>query len=125
MPEKIKDITIEEFFQLFPTTKQSQNKKILDIDGSQIKVGIKYSKYVMVKNKGFSCVSCGITSNIARIERYDNEDAHINFYNCFHGIDILLTMDHIIPRSKGGKTNQLNLQPMCEICNNDKGNRLL
>jgi 5-methylcytosine-specific restriction endonuclease McrA len=36
---------------------------------------------------------------------------------------IYLTLDHIIPLSKGGHPNRLdNLQTMCNVCNREKGN---
>ncbi len=35
---------------------------------------------------------------------------------------VLMTKDHIIPRSKGGPTTLENLQTMCSICNGKKGN---
>jgi 5-methylcytosine-specific restriction endonuclease McrA len=34
---------------------------------------------------------------------------------------ILMTRDHIIPRSKGGLDKIENLQTMCQFCNRDKG----
>ena len=33
------------------------------------------------------------------------------------------TVDHVIPRSKGGKTDYLNCVTSCKSCNNKKGNR--
>ena len=36
---------------------------------------------------------------------------------------ILLTIDHIIPTSKGGKTSFENCITACKPCNNEKGNR--
>ncbi len=34
-----------------------------------------------------------------------------------------LTVDHIVPRSKGGKNDASNLQWLCRTCNSAKGNR--
>ncbi len=35
-----------------------------------------------------------------------------------------LTLDHVIPRSRGGKTDWDNLVACCQSCNNHKGDRL-
>ncbi len=37
---------------------------------------------------------------------------------------VILTIDHIIPRSKGGSNALSNLQTMCHDCNRDKGEHL-
>jgi len=34
-----------------------------------------------------------------------------------------MTVDHITPKSLGGKNNYFNLQLMCSPCNHKKGNR--
>jgi 5-methylcytosine-specific restriction endonuclease McrA len=36
-----------------------------------------------------------------------------------------LTLDHVIPRSRGGKSTWENLVASCKACNGKKGNRLL
>lgn len=48
--------------------------------------------------------------------------------NCF-GCDKSLkgtevTIDHIIPKSKGGKADIFNLQPLCESCNQEKADQV-
>lgn len=35
----------------------------------------------------------------------------------------MMTIDHIIPKSKGGKNEIENLQPMCNTCNAKKADR--
>ena len=37
---------------------------------------------------------------------------------------ILMTKDHIVPKSHGGTNASNNLQTMCEECNNNKGNKI-
>lgn len=37
----------------------------------------------------------------------------------------LLTMDHVIPRAKGGKTNFKNIVTCCSACNTKKGNKII
>lgn len=39
--------------------------------------------------------------------------------------EVLMTKDHIIPKSKGGKNNLSNYQPMCCICNKQKDNNII
>jgi 5-methylcytosine-specific restriction enzyme A len=36
-----------------------------------------------------------------------------------------LTMDHIVPVSKGGKTTKGNVVPCCKTCNTEKKSKLL
>lgn len=57
-------------------------------------------RYRVIKESGGRCALCGATKK----ERP-------------------LDVDHIIPRSKGGKTEYENLQVLCSLCNQEKGNK--
>lgn len=41
------------------------------------------------------------------------------------GEEVMMTKDHIIPVSKGGKNTLENYQTMCRKCNVQKGNKLV
>ena len=53
---------------------------------------------IIYKRDGYECQYCGSKEN--------------------------LVIDHIIPFSKGGKTELNNLQTLCKKCNSEKGNKL-
>lgn len=46
-------------------------------------------------------------------------------YVCGYCLKTATTIDHIIPRSKGGPHEWMNLVAACTKCNHKKGNRLL
>ncbi len=59
-------------------------------------------RYDVMKRDGFRCVLCGMS-------RKDGAILHV---------------DHIIPVSKGGKTEMKNLRTLCERCNLGKSNKI-
>lgn len=63
-------------------------------------------------NKGTSCVSCGDKGVYFKKTK--------NSYHLYTKDGTLMTKDHIYPKSKGGRDNLYNLQPMCYKCNSDK-----
>lgn len=85
-------------------------------------------RYWNFKTKGTVCVRCGIEGRYFRLERQaihlDNEARfHFNLYAVNEvGDEVLMTKDHIMPKSLGGRNDLDNLQPMCQICNERKGN---
>ena len=89
------------------------------------KVNLSSLRLMLFKNKSeeLFCVKCGIKAKYFAVERtWDTEKYHLNLYgNDEHGYDMLITKDHIIPRSKKGPNHLSNLQVMCADCNWKKG----
>jgi len=70
-------------------------------------------------NKGCTCVECGIAGTLVALGRDKGGGLHLDVYtDDFYP----LTVDHILPKSKGGSDDLDNLQPMCCLCNWSKGN---
>jgi 5-methylcytosine-specific restriction endonuclease McrA len=73
---------------------------------------------------GTKCVACGKQGVYFAKERYENEKTvFLNLYAFDkYGQELLMTCDHIKPKSKGGKDRLYNYQPMCFECNKKKSN---
>jgi len=82
------------------------------------------------------CVSCHRIGTLWMLEAHHRgEPPHLNLYHVEDGEVkewknlsrdglVMMTKDHIIPKSRGGLTTISNLQTMCSICNGKKGNTL-
>ena len=55
-----------------------------------------------------------------RTKVFERDAYRCKFCDDWHG----LTVDHIIPESKGGTLVMDNLQTLCKSCNSKKGNRI-
>ena len=72
------------------------------------------------------CAACKIKADHIWIERNPYCGAgsgwHLNMYALnYHGDSVMLTLDHIKPRSKGGIRSKNNVQLLCNNCNSFKG----
>ncbi|MBX2972027.1 MAG: HNH endonuclease, partial [Flavobacteriales bacterium] len=82
----------------------SQEQVTLDIASLAIErtIALPAKRYQVFQRDGWKCVSCG-----------KNPVEH----------EIILHVDHIVPRSKGGTDTLENYQTLCDLCNLGKSNR--
>lgn len=73
------------------------------------------------------CVSCGLAGNVFYLVHDTANDAYalLLFHESEEIGPVEMTMDHIIPRCKGGNDNNNNLQTMCYDCNQMKAGSIL
>ena len=93
-----------------------------------VKVNFDSVRYRVYYKKGLVCVACGLDGHYFAVEKSNGQPEakryHLNLYHkSAEGREVMLTVDHILPESKGGKRNVANLQPMCVCCNILKGNK--
>lgn len=90
-----------------------------NFDGDNIKFS---SHRLRVFSKSKSCVYCNIVGKYFYKEK---DTKSISYHFNLYAIDseqneVLMTKDHIIPRSKGGKDIMENYQTCCFTCNQKK-----
>ena len=110
---------------------RNRNKRV-DFDGHLMKP--KSTRYSLFIKKGVQCVACGIEGQYFIKERHQshkpklynpNANYHFNLYGIDEfGEEVLLTKDHVIPKSRGGSDSVENMIPMCTKCNCEKGHTL-
>lgn len=78
-------------------------------------------RYATFYQKGVKCVCCGKEG--AYFQLCGEENSNRRHFNLYTEEGILMTKDHIIPKSKGGQNRVSNLQPMCVDCNKAKASQ--
>lgn len=96
----------------------------VELDGDIIKGNSQ--RYQTFFTKGTKCVCCGIEGKYFAKEKVScDKSYHLNLYAIDeNGKEVLMTKDHILPKSKGGQDHVDNYQPMCVRCNKAKGNNI-
>ena len=109
----LKRLTFWNIYALLDETKIRELEKL-------IKTSIKQQLYLASKEK-LRADACRFTGNkkIRKIILARN-----NHMCCLCGSLENLTLDHIVPVSKGGMNNVSNLQTLCKSCNSKKSNKL-
>lgn len=115
---------IEEVFNLIGETylkgnKADQKTKTdMIVDGFNVRP--KSLRYMTFYQKGIKCVCCGKKGTHFKL--CGDENSNRRHFNLYAEDGTLITKDHIIPSSKGGRDTIDNMQTMCIDCNMKKGN---
>lgn len=99
----------------------------IELDGNTVCVNS--DKLVTFKLKGVACVDCELKGEFfvkeKHITKRGGEYFHLNLYAVDEsGKEVLMTKDHILPKSSGGHDDISNYQPMCAACNKKKADKI-
>lgn len=108
--------------EIFDLINSALNRKIL-LEGFYVKTNSVRLKCFL---RSPICAFCGLHGNLWKLESTNEENPHLNLYcRLTSGKDVLLTKDHIFPKSKGGSDSLDNLQTLCIKCNEQKRDKIL
>lgn len=117
------NLTIEEVYNAVKDVlfEPEDKKAMVVINGDKIKGNSQRLQTFFTK--GLKCACCGIEGKYFGKEKdFNAARYHLNLYALDEsGNEVLMTKDHIVPRSKGGASELYNYQTMCVKCNMAKG----
>lgn len=88
--------------------------------GAQAKIS---STRLQTFKKSNRCVCCNTEGSYYEKTHGENGTFHLNLYSKLpNGDSLLMTKDHIVPKSRGGKNHIDNYTTCCKECNYLKGN---
>jgi hypothetical protein len=93
--------------------------------GQRYRVKMRDSRMMLFSESQF-CAACFVKGDHFWLEHSGCFPPHFNLYAINHcGHPVMLTLDHIIPRSRGGTKHPSNIQLLCTRCNQVKKNNPL
>ena len=126
--QRIKTFSIEEVEAMVKEDVINSECKSIDknckhnikVEGHDVyTTSLRYKTFI---EKGYECVCCGRTGTYYALEKSVGSNQNRAHFNLYSDDDVLMTKDHILPKSKGGMDCIDNMQTMCTICNSNKGN---
>jgi hypothetical protein len=97
------------------------SKKEFVVNGQVYLVKMNSQRYHVFKQSRVCC-SCGLRGEQMILDiNPGDQSPHFNLYGEEEGRLVLMTKDHIVPKSKGGSDTLENYRTYCSVCNNLKG----
>lgn len=73
----------------------------------------------LMREAKYTCSSCGLQGHESRLKTPGARTACFSYPTSVEGVS--LSIDHIVPRSRGGESEGWNLRVLCTICNSLRG----
>ena len=80
---------------------------------------------MLLLGRSQECACCGLNATHFWLEHSGCKPPHLNMYGMNGQKEVMLTCDHIHPKSKGGQTKADNTQLLCSVCNSLKANHCM
>ena len=120
---RLQKFDIEDVLQ---NLEKRQNKFWIPNNNKSIHIKHLFTERMLLIARTRICEACLLEGTYFWLEQSGTWSPHFNLYGPNrYGHECLLTMDHIIPKSKGGTTTQDNIQLLCEKCNRIKKNLMI
>lgn len=116
-----REVSLEEGFEILLKPKAERL-----VRGQAVSAASGAALFLSLRGRPIKCYNCGCeaTSWIADRHRNHMGKPCLNLYASKDGTPVLMTRDHIIPKSLGGKDLVENLRPCCSDCNSLRGNEM-
>jgi 5-methylcytosine-specific restriction endonuclease McrA len=125
--KRLLQMDIDEWFDIYKENVNVKNHYVLEYNNKKYNIKLTSDRYLNFYHNGVVCKHCGLEGLYFWVENNTTQTSnyHLNLYGLDkHGREIMLTKDHILPKSKGGEDKLENFQVLCENCNVKKGNTL-
>lgn len=127
----IAEFSVEEVIKKLPKPGSKNVDRKFKVGGKTYLVKMNSSRYYTFRDN-LSCVCCGLKGVKFKLQRHPVQPkqpehrAHFNLFGVERdGTEVMLTKDHIKPKSLGGPNSLNNYQTMCMVCNGLKRNQVI
>lgn len=108
---------------IIPLRKAMKRKSFVTSTGERCKITYNLRRFLCYL--GTKCNMCGVSAThlaVFSVSGAKMLSGQLIYKN--NNDERVMTTDHILPLSKGGKTNTVNLQCLCNVCNAKKSNTI-
>jgi hypothetical protein len=116
-----REVQLEEGFAL---TELHKDSRILA--GREVSLPSGINLFVSLKDAEINCWQCGCTADrwISCHGPKEKSRPVLNLFAIRENKLVMMTRDHIIPKSLGGMDLVKNLRPGCEVCNHERSSNM-